>query len=72
MDIQEIKLKKKIGDLKSAGEMISINKFNAYAALNREGSKYHDRIVSALSKIIENRQKLANEFKTPIDESVSN
>ncbi|MFK5951251.1 MAG: hypothetical protein QM500_21045 [Methylococcales bacterium] len=72
MNIQEIKSKKRIGDLKSAGDMIGINKFNAYAALNREGSKYHDRIVNALSKIIEARQKLEDEFKTPIDESVIN
>jgi len=69
MTLQEIKTKKKSGDLKTAGEMLGITEFNAYAALNREGSKYHQRIVEILQKIIEMRQLIANEHKTPSHES---
>lgn len=68
MTLQEIKTKKESGDLKTAGKMLGITEFNAYAALNREGSKYHQRIVEILQKIIEMRQLIANEYKTPSHE----
>lgn len=71
MTLQEIKSKKKSGDLKSAGEMLGISEFNAYAALNREGSKYHQRILNILSKIIEMRDLIAIEIKTPHHESTT-
>lgn len=72
MTVAEIQENKSNGDLKIAGKMIGISQYNAYAALKREGSKHHKKIVSALSKIIEARNSIENELKTPIDESVSN
>ncbi|MBN1651720.1 MAG: hypothetical protein JW857_10350 [Bacteroidales bacterium] len=64
MTVEEIKTKKKSGDLKSAGEMIGITESNAYVALNRIGSKHHENIVNVLTKIIEMRELLANQQKT--------
>ncbi|MBN1652021.1 MAG: hypothetical protein JW857_11875 [Bacteroidales bacterium] len=61
MTIDEIKSKKKPGDIKTAGEMIGITQGNAWVALHRPGSKHHERIVNVLTKIIEGREKIANE-----------
>lgn len=60
----EILRKKKHGDLKAAGAMIGISEHNAYAALNREGSKHHDEIIKILSRVIESRELIAQEMKT--------
>lgn len=69
MTKDEILQKKMHGDLKSAGGMVGITEKNAYAALTREGSKYHERVVSALSKIIEMRETLQKNTKADTDEN---
>jgi hypothetical protein len=61
MTVEEIKQKKQSGDLKTAGKMLGISVYNAYAALNRPGSKYHERIVNVLTKLIEMREIISNE-----------
>lgn len=60
MDVEEILVKKKHGDLKTAGEAIGISEFNAYNALKRRGSKHHDKIKEVLTKIITLREQLIN------------
>jgi len=64
MTKDEILQKKMHGDLKTAGAMLGITEKNAYAALTREGSKYHNRIVACLSKVIKMREMLQKESKT--------
>lgn len=61
MTVEEIKQKKQSGDLKTAGKILGITVYNAYAALNRPGSKYHDLIVNILTKLIEMREIIFNE-----------
>lgn len=63
---EEIINKKQHGDLKIAGEMIGISQANAYAALNREGSKYHNEIKRILTKVIKMRSFIKNEAKKDI------
>ena len=58
MTKDEILKKKMHGDFKTAGDMVGITEKNAYAALKREGSKYHDDIKKALTQIIELREIL--------------
>lgn len=72
MELQEIKLKKKSGDLKNAGKMLGISEFNAYAALNRVGSKYHESIKQILIKLIEMRDLIQQEQNTITHESAIN
>ena len=69
MSKDEILTKKMHGDLKTAGELIGITKKNAYAALTREGSKYHDKVIKALSQIIEMRETLQKSAKTEVYEN---
>lgn len=64
MTKDEILEKKQHGDLKTAGAMIGISEHNAYAALNREGSKHHNKIIKILSQVIEMRERLKQEAKT--------
>lgn len=61
MTTEEILNKKRHGDLKTAGAMIGIKEQNAYAALKREGSKYHEQIKEILTKIISMREVIAKE-----------
>ena len=68
MTKDEILAKKMHGDLKTAGDMIGITEKNAYAALNREGSKYHDKLVKALSQVIKMREILQKNAKTEVYE----
>jgi len=60
MTVEEIKQSKRAGDLKIAAEMIGISQQNAFVALKRAGSKYHQKIIEALSQIIEMRSHLIN------------
>lgn len=60
---EEILEKKQHGDIKTAGAIIGISEANAYKALMREGSKYHQQITNTLSKVIEMRMKLIAETK---------
>lgn len=69
MTRDEILQKKVHGDLKIAGDMIGITEKNAYAALSREGSKYHDKVVDALTKIIEMRETLQRNAKPEVYEN---
>lgn len=64
MTAQEIIKKKRHGDLKTAGAMLGITEQNAYVALNRPGSKYHEQIKNILSKVIGMREKLEKEVKS--------
>ena len=41
--------------------MLGINEKNAYAALERDGSKYHERIKEILTKIISMREMIQYE-----------
>lgn len=66
MNLEEIKEKKQSGDMKTAAKMAGISQKNAFAALNREGSKYHNRIIEKLSEVITLRENLINESKKQI------
>ncbi len=66
MTVEEIKQKKVSGDLKAAGEMLGISVYNAYVALNRPGSKYHERITNILAKMIEMRERIKNETQNAL------
>lgn len=61
MTTEEIIKKKQHGDLKTAGAIIGIKEQNAYAALNRPGSKHHEKIKEILIKVISMREKIAKE-----------
>lgn len=63
MTTEEINKKKRHGDLKTAGAMIGISEQNAYAALNREGSKHHEEIKKILIKVISMREALQAEHQ---------
>ncbi len=63
MSTDEILKQKLHGDLKTAGSMIGITEKNAYAALKREGSKYHNDVKSALTQIIQMRETLTKNAK---------
>jgi hypothetical protein len=52
VDLQEIILKKKRGDIAMAGLMLSISPQNAYNAFMRPKSKYHNQIIEALREVI--------------------
>lgn len=68
MTTEEINKKKINGDLKIAGSLVGISAQNAYAALNREGSKHHDKIKEILTKVIEMRENLKNEVFNATDQ----
>lgn len=62
MDKKEILKQKKHGDLKQAATILGISEQNAYAALNRVGSKHHENVVKTLSRIIRMREELKKEI----------
>lgn len=62
MDKNQVLEKKKHGDLKQAGTILGISEQNAYAALNRVGSKHHENVVKTLSRIIRMREELKKEI----------
>ena len=63
MTTEEINNKKRHGDLKTAGAILGISEYNAYAALNRPGSKHHEQIKNILTKVISMREALEAEHQ---------
>jgi len=61
MTYTEIKEKKATGDIKVAANVLKISQTNAWNALNRPGSKYHEMVVQIIEKLIVSREKIANE-----------
>lgn len=61
MTKEEITQKKKHGDLKTVGAILGISEQNAYVALKREGSKYHNEVINILERVIEMRERLSQE-----------
>ena len=62
MTIEEIKEKKRDGDIKSAADILKISTSNAWNALHRPGSKYHDLVINIMEKLITSRDEIANEY----------
>lgn len=63
--MKQIKLNKKYGDIKMVAEIMGVSRHNAARILERNNAKRHDEAVRILQSIIENREKLVDEIKTP-------
>lgn len=58
--LPELLTKKEYGDLKIVGKMLGTTKDNASRLLNRPNAKRHNEAVTALARVVENRELLIN------------
>ncbi|WDF79551.1 hypothetical protein PQ469_05980 [Mucilaginibacter sp. KACC 22773] len=64
MGIEEIKIKLIWADFAMAGRLVGVSSANARNAFMREGSPHHQRVLKALTMVIENREKLLSQTVT--------
>lgn len=71
MDTKQILEKKQKGDIKLVAEILDVSDENARKILNRPNAKMHKRAITALEKIIIDRERTLQEAKLQQEELIN-